>query len=434
MTHRAPRPEPTAHAKRECPLLRILHTSDWHLGHTFHDIPRDAEHADFLDQLLNILSDERPDALLVTGDVFDTANPPASAVRAWFDFLAAARAAHPRLDIVVIGGNHDSARRLEAPGAILGPLGIRVVGSLPRGPDGPRLDELLVPLRDRDGRAAALCVAMPYLRPADLPAVPEADDPLIEGVRRLYAEATAVAREAAGPGRVLVATGHCYVAGTALSELSERRILGGNQHALPADVFPDDLAAVFLGHLHRPQHVGGDPRIHYAGSPIPLSVTEASYPHQVHVVDLDDEGHIVDARPRRLRRLVDVIRIPARGSAPLDAVLAAIAELPPRAEASGGPPPYLDVEVLLDRPDPTLRATVEQAVASRAARLVRLGVAYAGDGDPLAARAGAVTLADLTPEEVFRLCHRRQYDTDPAPELLQTFRELLAEVQHEAQP
>ncbi|NPC81309.1 exonuclease subunit SbcD, partial [Pyxidicoccus fallax] len=95
--------------------MRLLHTSDWHLGHTLYDVSREAEHAAFLDWLLETLEAESVDALLVAGDIFDTANPSAEAQAAWYHFVARARRRLPRLDVVVIGGNHDSAARLDAP-------------------------------------------------------------------------------------------------------------------------------------------------------------------------------------------------------------------------------------------------------------------------------------------------------------------------------
>ena len=99
--------------------MRFLHTSDWHLGHTLHDLPRAWEHAQFLAWLADTIEAERVDALLIAGDVFDTANPPAGAQHAWFAAIGGLRRRFPLLEIVAIGGNHDSAARLDAPVPIL---------------------------------------------------------------------------------------------------------------------------------------------------------------------------------------------------------------------------------------------------------------------------------------------------------------------------
>ena len=114
--------------------MRLLHTSDWHLGHTLEEVTREHEHPAFLTWLLETFAREAPDVMVITGDVFDSATPPASAERMWFELLAAARRARPGMDIVAIAGNHDSPARLGAAPAVLRELGVHVVGSLPRDP------------------------------------------------------------------------------------------------------------------------------------------------------------------------------------------------------------------------------------------------------------------------------------------------------------
>ena len=168
--------------------LRVFHTSDWHLGHSLHGLPRDYEHNSFLDWLLDTLENRQADALLIAGDLFDSANPSAAAQAMLYRFLVAAGQRLPGLQIVAIGGNHDSAARLEAPSPILDALNVHVVGSLRRCSDGS-LDpqRLLVPLESKDGSTAAWCAAVPFLRPSDLRGDPQEDeDPLIAGVQNLY--------------------------------------------------------------------------------------------------------------------------------------------------------------------------------------------------------------------------------------------------------
>ncbi|HEX5063889.1 MAG TPA: exonuclease subunit SbcD, partial [Kofleriaceae bacterium] len=115
--------------------MRLLHTSDWHLGHTLKEVTRDYEHAAFLKWLLETCAREEPDVLVITGDVFDSGTPPASAERMWFEFLAAARRNRPAMDIIAIAGNHDSPARLGAASAVLRELGVHVIGGLPRARD-----------------------------------------------------------------------------------------------------------------------------------------------------------------------------------------------------------------------------------------------------------------------------------------------------------
>lgn len=129
--------------------MRLLHTSDWHLGHTLKEVTRESEHHAFLAWLLAQIRRESPDVIVITGDIFDSATPPASAERMWFEWLAAARRARPGMDIIAIAGNHDSPARLGAPASVLRELGVHVVGSLPRklaGPGTPRANPPNLPV------------------------------------------------------------------------------------------------------------------------------------------------------------------------------------------------------------------------------------------------------------------------------------------------
>lgn len=206
--------------------MRLLHTSDWHLGQSFHQFDRRAEHQAFLDWLLGVLEAEAVDALLIAGDVFDTSNPSAQAQAQLYRFLAEARRRLPQLGIVMTAGNHDSPGRLEAPAPLLSALDAHVLGQVGRQGDvDAALGRLLVPLRDAAGREAAWCIAMPFLRPDDLPRVEGADDPYAAGVAALYRRAFALADARRQPGQAIVALGHLHLAGGEVSEDSERRIV-----------------------------------------------------------------------------------------------------------------------------------------------------------------------------------------------------------------
>lgn len=404
--------------------MRILHTADWHLGHTLRDVPREAEHERFLHWLLATVKAREIDALLIAGDVFHTANPPAAAQAAWYRFLAEARRRFPHLDIVVIGGNHDSAARLDAPVPLLDAVKIHVVGGLPRTESGEiDVERLLVPLTDRSGYVRAYVAAVPYLRSSDLPAAPGApgSDALVDGVRRVYADVFEAARRKRWPGQALIAMGHCYMTGTTLSELSERKILGGNQHALPSDVFPETVAYAALGHLHLAQEVGRS-NVRYSGSPIPLSMGEADYAHQVVLVEIDGD-RFVSAEPVPVPRTVDLIRVPAEGPAPVEDVLMQLATLPPAGATAF--PPFLEVAVRLERPDASVRRRIEEALEGRHARLVQIVVeTYGSDialGDALPDR----QLQDLDPVEVFVKRYQRDHDGEPPDEMIAAFHELI---------
>lgn len=408
--------------------MKIIHTSDWHLGHMLHDHGREAEHRAFLGWLLDTLESEAVDALLICGDIFDSANPSALAQGMWYRFLVEAQQRVPNLDIVAIGGNHDSAARLDAPDLLLRAFRARVIGGLPYAEDGTvEWEKLIVPLHDATGEVAAWVVAVPFLRQADLPPlIAECDDPLISGVRERYAEATALAVAQCGAEQALLLTGHCYMTGGVISDLSERKILGGNQHALPADIFPPEVAYVALGHLHRPQSVAGRENVRYCGSPLPLSVSEISYKSQVCLVELH-RNECTSVTPLVVPRSVEFMRIPASGELPLDALIAELSRLP---EANPGEEsatfPYLEVAPLLDKPEPAMRERIQNALNGKKARLIRIAPpVYSGEAAASVTALSGQSLSEITPEDVFIRRYGNLFNGPPPAEYLSAFHELI---------
>jgi len=411
--------------------MRLLHTSDWHLGQTLHNFDRTWEHQRFLDWLLDTLVAEEIDALLIAGDIFDNANPSAASQRQLYHFLQQARARSPRLDIVVIAGNHDSPGRLEAPGPLLAAHGTHVVGHMARNGDGGiDLERLLVPLTGRDGAVQAWCVAIPFLRPGDVPRPApregETLDPYaayLQGIALLYQQAYALAEARRTPGQAILAMGHCHMVGGDASPDSERRIVIGGTEALPASMFAPGLAYAALGHLHLAQRVGKQEHLRYSGSPLPLSFSEVGYQHQVLRIDLD--GATAGAiTPLPVPRAVELLRVPA-APAPLKEVIAALVELdlperPPHEQ------PYLEVRVLLDGPEPSLRAQVEAALQGKPVRLAKIEptrrVVTAPGIEP------ALTLdqlAALQPDEIFRRLWQQRFGADAPDDQLAAFAELM---------
>jgi len=363
---------------------------------------------------------------LIAGDVFDQANPPSTAQRRFYRFLAEARQRRPRLDIVVIGGNHDSAARLDAPRPLLEVAGVSMVGGLPRRRDRSLdLERLVVPLHDANGQVAAWVAAVPFLRPSDLPRI-DATDPLVAGVAKLYAEVLDHARVQRQPPQALLAMGHAYLAGAQVSDQSERKVLGGNQHGLPTSIFPNDVTYIALGHLHLAQALGED-RIRYSGSPIPLSLAEADYPHQV--VQLDFEGPTLAAVTElRVPRTVEIIRMPA---APIDTVVARLFALPALpADLPAWRRPFLEVSVIMDGTT-DVKGKVEKALEGKAARLVSLRPVREQSDSSLADALPRADLQTLSPEAVFRRRFEAQRKGEPTPELMAAFHELLDEVSRE---
>ncbi len=265
--------------------MKILHTADWHLGKLLNDQSRDKEHGLFLEWLLDVVKSEKIDAIIVAGDIFDTANPPQSALQRYYDFVSRLFA-QGTCDLVIIAGNHDSAAQLEAPKQVLNSLKTHVVGFLADEPA-----ERILYLPDQKNPEVSIAL-IPFLRDRDLRvgrAGESADEiraQLSEGISARYAE-TAEALLAAKVDCPVIATGHLTVVGSETSD-SERDIHIGGLGSVTPGHFPDVFNYVALGHLHRPQSSDENGRVRYSGSPIALSFSEATDKKEVRLLNLAD--------------------------------------------------------------------------------------------------------------------------------------------------
>lgn len=419
--------------------MKLIHTADWHLGQSFHGQERHAEHRAFLAWLLDTLVARRADALLVAGDIFDVVNPSLAAQELLYDFIVAAHERLPTLDMVLIAGNHDSGNRVELPAPLMRRLRTHALGRVSWLDDG-RLDaeRLLVPLTDAAGETRAWCLALPFLRPAevtgaalvahdaenepgDTPPGDQAPNDYVAGISRVHRQLVEAALQRREPGQALVAMSHAHLHGAAVSEASERPIVIGGEESISAALFPAEIAYVALGHLHRAQQVG-EARIRYSGSPLPLDFSEVAYPHQVVEVTLDGEAlAATEAIP--VPRPVAMHRI---GPAPLEAVLAELEAL----ESDPAPPkeqwPWLEVRVELEAPIPDLRARVDAALKDKAVRLLRLERRLPTvEGDASAAR---VDLESLGPRRLFERTWEARWGEPPGDDVLADFDRLRQEV------
>ena len=276
--------------------MRILHTSDWHLGRQFHGLSLDEDHDHILVQILAVIDDERPDVVIIAGDVFDRANPPQSAITRLSQFLTTVRAASDAA-IVIIAGNHDSAAQIGAMG-VLADGGAAIV----RGP----LDEDERPLVVSDAHGPVAISALPFA--FEYAARLCFDDDGIGCPADVIRAQLASARKHVAEGMRWVVVAHAFVDGAATSE-SERpltRMVGGIE-TVSAAAF-EGAHYVALGHLHRPQPVGLD-HIRYSGAPLAFGFDEEGQQKSVSLIDLAADGTVtVTEVPLRPLRQVRTIR------------------------------------------------------------------------------------------------------------------------------
>jgi len=319
---------------------RVLHSADWHLGKMLGDKSREEEHQHFLTFLLDQIDQLSVDALIIAGDIFDSANPPQSAMKQYYNFLSELLQ-KKTCAVVMVAGNHDSPANLEAPRDLLRALGAHVVGTLPG-----ECEELLVPLPNADVPQLVVA-AMPYLRDRDLRVGQSGQDmrgiqqALIQGIKDRYEEIEKAAQCWKDCGVPVLVTGHLTVAGASKSE-SEREIHIGGLGAVESGCFPESFDYVALGHLHRPQMAGTE-HIRYSGSPLPLSFSEANDEKEMRLLDFA-EGKLISQSAllipftRRLMQLHctrDTLETAMKDFAPAECTLPAWVEVTVKDAAPG---------------------------------------------------------------------------------------------------
>ena len=406
--------------------MRVLHTADWHLGQRFisgHE--RTDEHRHFLEWLVETVRTQRVEVLVVAGDIFDTGSPSNQALELYYSFLLNMRGTSCR-DIVVVGGNHDSPATLNAPARLLRHLRVHVVGCVPDCFE----DQVLV-LDDATGKPGLVVCAVPFLRDRDVRlSVPgetaeEREARIKQGIADHYGRMAEVEQvwQLKDLGLPVLATGHLYAAGAAPSD-SERTIHVGNLGQITADHFPEIFDYVALGHLHRPQRVGGREHIRYSGSPIPLSFSEVDHPKEVLLLEFGGgKLQTLEALPvPGARRLV-------RFHGALDEVILLLTSY----DNAGYPlPAWADVQIhseltQLEVAETLLKVIKEldrkqlEVLARRHFRLVKLRAL----GDEQEAEAPLTrSLHDFTEREVFEQRLEAEPEASRA-DLLRTFDELL---------
>ena len=376
-------------------MLKILHTSDWHLGRSLYGQNRQAEFNAFLNWLMDLLQQEQTDVLLIAGDVFDTITPNHAAQELYYRFLAQVAALGLCRHIVIIGGNHDSASFLNAPKSLLSALNVHVIGA------STALEQEVLVLKDHEGKVGAIVCAVPYLRDRDvrMSVVGESSQAkslaLVNGIKAHYRDALNLAKQKQqemGSAVPIIAMGHLFTqGGVTLDADGVRELYVGSLAHIGADCF-DGYDYVALGHLHVPQTVGKQEHIRYCGSPIPMGFGEAK--QQKQVIQVTFTGRLPEIQTINIPCFQPLQRI--QGDLPhLQAEL--------RQLMHAGSNAYVEVvyqgkEIVAD-----LSEQLEALVLGSDLRLLRVynrqfvNKAYVSGHDE-------TTLPDLNPTEVFEAC------------------------------
>ena len=402
--------------------MRILHTSDWHLGQHFMGRTRQAEHRAWCDWLVQTVIEQQADALIIAGDIFDTGTPPSYAREQYNRFVVQMQDSGCQL--VILAGNHDSVAMLNESKDLLAQLNTHVISSV-----AADLNQQVLQLKQRNGEIGAIVCAIPYIRPRDVQrsqagqSAEEKQSDLQQAIAEHYAQLFAKAealRDSLNLNVPIIGTGHLTTVGVSLTE-SVREIYVGSLTAFPTDAFPafDYLA---LGHIHRPQKVAGLEHIRYSGSPIALSFDEGRQQKQLLCVDLDSNG----------LQSVEVLPIPCfqrllslSGSlAELEQQFAELAH-----ELDQNAVTWLEIQVRADEYYSDLEERVSELCAQLPVEVLRVrrvrGTTVAG----LSAQSGEV-LSELTPNEVFaKRLHSEELSAEQVAVLQGLHAQVLAQLQ-----
>lgn len=383
--------------------MRILHTSDWHLGQNFMGKSRQAEHRQLIDWLVAQVDEHAVDAVLIAGDIFDTGTPPSYARELYSDLVVRLHAAGVAL--LLLGGNHDSVATLRESSALLERLSAHVVPHA----GAPEAQVRVLPLRAQAKPGCVVC-AVPFIRARDVmqseygQSAEQKQQTLQLAIQAYYqavfaaADAQRKALEAElGHAVPLIATGHLTTVGASASE-SVREIYVGALEAFPTSAFPP-VDYIALGHIHRPQKVGGLAHIRYSGSPIALSFDEAMQQKEMLLVELGEAG------------LETVTPLPVPVFQPLVALKGNLKTLPDAIakaakDASSERPVWIEVTVAEDDYLADLPARIQTLTEGLPVEVLRIRRERGNNVAQLSADAG-VTLDELDPLDVFarRLAH-----------------------------
>lgn len=413
--------------------LRVLHTSDWHLGRALYGRRRDAEFEALMRWMVQTVQRESIDVVIVAGDVFDTTTPGVRAQTLYYEFLVQMHRSCCR-HVVIVGGNHDSSLFLQAPAALLRPLGVHVVGHACED-----LSDQVLLLRDHQGEPELIVCAVPYLRDRDVRgAVQGADlqareEALVNGIRQHYATLADLTRstlQGLSHPVPVVATGHLYAAGSQLREgEGVRDLYIGTLGQVHASVFDPIFDYVALGHLHISQRVGQQDRIRYSGAPLSMGFGEANQQKSVFVIQFEaqarnqHEGFDFEIQAVVVPVFQKLMQV--RGDLPH--ILETLRTLQDDGTSCW-------VEVLYDSPEIVgdLREQINQRVADSCVDVLRIRLAprFLEQGQTGVVE---VDLQDLTPDEVFEQClQAHQIPLTQQPILRESFQAVMTRMHQES--
>jgi exonuclease SbcD len=395
--------------------MKILHTSDWHLGQKFLYNDRIEEHELALQWLLDTINEQEVEGLIIAGDIFDIGNPPNYARRMYYRFLTDVLKTSCR-HVAIIGGNHDSPSMLHAPKEILEALSITVVGATTED-----LQDEIIEWKSADGQLEAVIAAVPFLRDRDVKYSTAGESGLSrvehvrEGIKKHYKDIGQLVEDKYGDQNIpKIVTGHLYATGAAASAKQDNIYIGDIEN-ISASQFPAIFDYVALGHIHRPQIVGGLDKVRYSGSIIPLSFSETKDEKSVSLLSFVDGVLTTTQLPIPVFRRLKTIE----GS--LEEVEKRLLAF--SSKEREGLSPWVEVMVETDKMIPQLDRHLRKLVEDREVEILKIKVR--NQYLSLSAQELSPELDDLEVIDVFKMkCKSYGADPEEMDTLVATFIEL----------
>jgi len=371
--------------------MKILHTADWHIGKTLYKQPLHEEIQLFFLWMLDTIEKEQIDIIVVSGDIFDLANPSNADKETFYHVLH--QIISRDIQCVITAGNHDSPSLLEGPKDLLNELNIHIIGH------GSPIDRQLLTLQAKDATSAHI-LAVPFLRPGDITkpsgglSYEEKVGAVRQGIVDHYQTLHKLAK-AKDPSIPVIAMGHLYMQGVSLSEnRSERDIHIGNLAGLTVNNLVGLFDYVALGHIHRPQKLNKEGSIRYSGSPIALSFSERKDEKAVLIIETSDQG-VSDIRSLEVPVFRPLVRI--------EGTLAEIEESLSTYRSSGSLPALIEIMVIeKERNESIILETISLSeVASPHYRIINYKIQFETGAKALSDQSLNQDIEDLLPRDVF---------------------------------
>lgn len=394
--------------------MKILHSSDWHLGQEFHSYDRTEEHTAFLNQLKQIVADEQPDAMIVSGDIYHNASPSNSVMKLFTDHMLEIQAACPSMKIIITAGNHDSSSRLEITRNVWKKLNVEMIGRIEKEDNDINFDRHIISINN-NGTPIGFVVAMPHIFPQSFPLVSE-DIPREQRQQAFWQELNNRLNQANPDKLPVVMMAHMAISGSDISGHDESR---GGMDYVDINSISVDYDYMALGHIHYPQNINGT-RARYCGSPIPVSFDE-DYEHSVSIVKIN-HGCEPQIKTIKIDNPIPIKTIPDV-AANFDEVLKSLSKL------DGDNKMYVRLHIKFDANVPKLiREQAIEALKDKQARFctIKWERKQQASSTSISTNFTLDEVLTTSPLEIAKLHYNRINDIDMDQDMINKFNEILS--------